>query len=80
MSADAGWENTAVVNPWFAAAPYHVESFPGHSAEGWHCVCNRNGFNCMRFTGKPGAIFTTLENATEICKRWNGPTLAGTTT
>lgn len=63
--------DTAVPSKWFAIPPYHVESFPGYSSEGWHCVCNKNGFNCLSFTDKPGAKFTTLEDATEICDIWN---------
>ena len=46
--------------------PYHVETFPIGS-----CVCDEQGFNCLSFDDKPGAKFTTLEVATEICERWN---------
>lgn len=63
--------STAVPTPGFEIPPYHVESFPGYSSVGWHCVCNKHGFNCLSFTDKPGAKFTTLEDATAICERWN---------
>lgn len=53
--------------PGFGLPPYHVESFPG----GWACVCNRDGFNCLSFPDKPGAKFTTLEEAARICAEWN---------
>ena len=62
---------SAVPTPGFDLPPYHVESFPGLSESGWHCVCNRNGFNCLSFTEKPGAKFTTLDEATRICEEWN---------
>jgi hypothetical protein len=52
--------------PYFAFPPYHVETFPGGS-----CVCNRDGFNCLQFTEKRGAVFTSLEEATKIAKEWN---------
>lgn len=62
---------THQIAPGFNVPPFHVESFPGATAEGWHCVCNANNFNCLSFTNKPGAKFTTLERATEICEQWN---------
>ena len=61
---------TAVVTKHFALPPYHVESFPGFGVQGWHCVCNVNGFNCLEWPGT-GAKFTTLEAATIICDKWN---------
>ena len=63
--------DTAVPTSGFEIPPYHVESFPGYSPEGWHCVCNKHGFNCLSFTDKPGAKFTTMGDATAICERWN---------
>jgi hypothetical protein len=45
---------------------YHVETFPIGS-----CVCDVRGFNCLSFPEKPGAKFTTLEEATAICEKWN---------
>ena len=53
--------------PGFALPLYRVEGFPG----GWHGVCNAQDFNCLSFPGQPGAKFTTLEQATEICAQWN---------
>jgi hypothetical protein len=63
---------TATPTLGFAHPPYHVESFKGDpQTGGWHCVCNKEGFNCLHFPDKLGAKFTTLENAREICNRWN---------
>lgn len=55
----------------FEAPPYHVESF--HDPDGpLHCVCNRNGFNCLSFDEPcAGAKFTTHENAVALAARWN---------
>ena len=66
-------ESQAMPSKYFAHPPYHVESFPGPSktGPGWHCVCNKDGFNCLTFPDKPGAKFTTKEDATAICERWN---------
>ena len=63
--------DTAKPSEHFAFSPYHVESFPGSSDDGWHCVCNKNGFNCLSFTDRPGAKFTSLDNAKAICELWN---------
>lgn len=57
---------TAIQTPGFALPPYRVESFPIGST-----VCNAQGFNCLQFTDKPGAKFTTLEEANAICEKWN---------
>lgn len=57
----------------FERPPYHVESFPGYDAAGWHGIFNVNGFNCLRFIDRPGAVFTTdIEEAKAICAKWNG--------
>lgn len=45
---------------------FHVEHYPIGS-----CVCNAQGLNVLWFPHKPGAKFTTAENATAICARWN---------
>lgn len=60
----------ATPTPGFDLPPYHVESFP----TGWHCVCNRHGFNCLTFPDKPGAKFTSKDEAQAICDRWNTKT------
>lgn len=57
----------AVASPGFNLPPYHVEGFKS----GQHCVINANGFNCLTFRSKPGAVFTSRENAVEIVMRWN---------
>jgi hypothetical protein len=45
---------------------YHIEMYPIGV-----CVCDAQGYNCLSFTDKPGAKFTTLEIAAEICREWN---------
>jgi hypothetical protein len=57
----------ATKTPGFDRPPYRVEVSPG----GWACVLNRDGFNCLQFPGKPGAKFTTEEDARRICSDWN---------
>jgi hypothetical protein len=32
---------------------------------------NRNGFNCLTFPDKPGAVVTTEERAKQIAIEWN---------
>lgn len=56
----------AEITKGFAAPPYHVEHFPIGS-----CVCNAGGFNCLSFPDRPGAKFTTPENAERIAAEWN---------
>jgi len=34
-------------------------------------VMNRNGFNCLTFPDKPGAIVTSEENAKILAAEWN---------
>lgn len=63
--------DTAKPTEGFEIPPYHVDGFPGFDDRGWHCVCNKHGFNCLSFIDKPGAKFTTLEDATAVCERWN---------
>ena len=55
-----------VITKGYANPPYHVEHFPIGS-----CVCNSTGFNCLSFTDKPGAKFTSAELAESICEEWN---------
>lgn len=55
----------ATITPGFDLPPYHVESF----RSGWHCVCNRNGFNVLHYPN--GRVFTSLENAKILCDRFN---------
>jgi hypothetical protein len=56
--------------PGFELPPYRVEKIGNHDQD-WHAVCNANGFNCLSFPDKPGAKFTTRENAERICAEWN---------
>lgn len=51
-----------------AGAPFTVAEFP----VGW-AVLNSAGYNVLTFPEKPGAKFTTLEHATQICDRLNAP-------
>jgi hypothetical protein len=50
----------------FAIPPYKAADY-GH----WAGVENAQGFNCLSFPDKPGAVFTTLEHAEAIAKEWN---------
>ncbi|MCA3694262.1 hypothetical protein [Aquidulcibacter sp.] len=54
-------------NPHFARPPYRAEEF----TPGWAGVMNANGFNCLTFPHKPGAVITSIENARLIADRWN---------
>jgi hypothetical protein len=54
----------------FALPPYRAELFSERS--GWAGVMNRNGFNCLTFPDKPGAVVTDYETAKRIADDWNG--------
>jgi len=53
----------------FAHPPYMAELFS--EKYGWAGVMNRNGFNCLRFKSKPGAVITNLATAEAIAGKWN---------
>ena len=53
----------------FAFGPYRAESLGGNY--GWWGVMNRNGFNCLTFPDKPGAVVTNEERAKQIAAEWN---------
>jgi hypothetical protein len=53
----------------FAFGPYRAESLGG--SHGWGGVMNRNGFNCLTFPDKPGAVATSEANAKQIADEWN---------
>ena len=53
----------------FAFGPYRAESLGGKS--GWWGVMNRNGFNCLTFPDKPGAVVTDEDHAKQIAVEWN---------
>jgi hypothetical protein len=54
----------------FARPPYRAELLSERS--GWAGVMNRDGFNCLTFPDKPGAVVTTFEDAQKIAEEWNG--------
>ena len=58
--------NDAKPLPGFSSAPYHVEVFPIGAT-----ICRTDGLNCLTFTSKPGATFTTPDVAQAICDKWN---------
>jgi hypothetical protein len=39
--------------------------------DGSHGIYNAHGVNCLTFASKPGAVFTSKQNAVEIAERWN---------
>ena len=53
----------------FDLPPYRAELFSERS--GWAGVMNRNGFNCLTFPEKPGAVVTDYESAKAIADEWN---------
>ena len=58
--------NDARITDGFEKPPYHVETYPIGS-----CVCNADGINVLSFHSKPGAKFTTPQEAQAICDEWN---------
>lgn len=54
------------ITPGFAIPPYRVETYPIGS-----CVVNSQGFNVLSFKNKPGAKFTSLDHANQLCAGWN---------
>ncbi len=57
---------------YFAFGPYRAESLGGKC--GWWGVMNRNGFNCLTFPDKPGAVVTDEKHAKQIADEWNNHT------
>lgn len=53
----------------FAFGPYRAESLGGNY--GWWGVMNRNGFNCLMFPDKPGAVVTSEAQAKKFADEWN---------
>lgn len=53
----------------FAFGPYRAESLGG--SHDWWGVMNRNGFNCLTFPDKPGAVVTSEANAKKLAVEWN---------
>lgn len=56
----------------FAFGPYRAEHFAYDNSG----VMNKNGFNCLSFKSKPGAVFTTIEIAEKIAEKWNNDLLS----
>ena len=56
---------------YFAHPPYRAEDLGG--TMGWWGVMNRNGFNCLTFASKPGAVVTDEATAKQIAEAWNEP-------
>jgi hypothetical protein len=54
---------------YFAFPPYHAEALGGPN--GWWGVMNKNGFNCLTFPDKPGAVVTTEDRAKQLADEWN---------
>ena len=54
---------------YFAFPPYRAEDLGGKM--GWWGVMNKNGFNCLTFPDKPGAVVTSEEHAKQIATEWN---------
>ena len=54
---------------YFAFPPYRAEDLGG--PYGWWGVINRNGFNCLTFPNKPGAVVTSETNAKRFAAEWN---------
>ena len=59
----------AVPAKYFAFPPYRAEDLGGKMK--WWGVMNRNGFNCLTFTDKPGAVVTSEARAKQIAAEWN---------
>lgn len=51
----------------FAFGPYCAEQI----GPTWWGVANRNGFNCLTFAEKPGAVVTDEAHARQIADEWN---------
>ena len=51
----------------FAFGPYRAEQV----GPSWWGVMNRDGFNCLMFSDKLGAVVTNEEHAKQIAAEWN---------
>ena len=58
---------SAVPAKHFAKGPYRAEQV----GSTWWGVMNVNGFNCLTFTDKPGAVVTNEPHAKEIADMFN---------
>ena len=55
-------------NRYFAFGPYKAEAI---GSNGWWGVKNKNGFNCLTFTDKPGCVFALEAEAKSLADEWN---------
>ena len=62
----------------FALPPYSAQ--PSGGSNSWWFVANRDGFNCLSFPEKPGAKFTSREDAEAIADAWNSAAGDGSST
>ena len=63
----AEWRlGAAITTPGYTRPPFRVETVSLGAY-----VANKDGFNCLSFLSAPGAKFTSREEATAICERWN---------
>lgn len=53
---------------YFAFGPYKAEAI---GPNGWWGVKNRNGFNCLTFTNRPGHVFALEAEAKSLAEEWN---------
>lgn len=54
---------------YFDVPPYRAELFNASNLVSG--VMNKNGFNCLTFPSKPGAVLTSYNNALRIAELWN---------
>ena len=55
-------------NRYFAFGPYKAEAI---GPNGWWGVKNKNGFNCLTFTDRPGHVFALEAEAKRLADEWN---------
>jgi hypothetical protein len=55
-------------NKYFAFGPYQAEAI---GPNGWWGIKNKNGFNCLTFTDKPGCVFALEAEAKSLAEEWN---------
>jgi hypothetical protein len=63
----SGSSLNALPAKYFAIGPYRAEQV----GPKWWGVMNKNGFNCLTFPDKPGAVVTSESNAKRIADEWN---------
>jgi hypothetical protein len=63
--------DSAKPNKHFALPPYRLEPMNPKYPEGLQCVMNAQGFNCLTFDDRPGAVFAPKPIAQLIVYKWN---------